>query len=460
MLTKFLSIVGIMYPFSHIISETCHMTPPDFVQVFRQSSPYFNAHRDSTVVIYLDGTPLQHGDAALPLIQDLALLQSLDVRIVLVAGARPFIDAELHAQGLEWHYHNGLRITRKEHLSGVAQAVGQMRVELESWFSSAKAKQSYAVRPLFISSGNWVMAKPLGIIDGIDFQHTGAVRRIEIEPIKGVLDMGHIALLTSQAYSMTGDIFNLSSMDVAIEAAIALEADKLIWLVDPEHLTAARLAFPTELSANDMPDLLSRSNLPEGTQKLLCDSYRAAQEVDRVHLLDRTRDGALLLELFTLDGVGIMINQNDYDVVRQASIDDIGGILSLLEPLEAGGSLVKRPREQLEMEIDYFTLLERDGTIIGCAALYPYTDSAAAELAAFAIDAQYRRGGRGSKLLAEIEKRARATGIKKLFLLTTQTMHWFIRHGFAQADISALPSQRAQMYNFQRRSAVFTKELA
>jgi amino-acid N-acetyltransferase len=436
------------------------MTPPDFVQVFRQSSPYFNAHRDSTVVIYLDGTALQHGDAALPLIQDLALLQSLDVRIVLVAGARPFIDAELHSQGLDWHYHNGLRITRKEHLSSVAQAVGQMRIELESWFSSAQAKQSYAVRPLFISSGNWVMAKPLGIIDGIDFQHTGAVRRIETDPIKGVLDMGHIALLSSQAYSITGDIFNLSSMDVAIEAAIALEADKLIWLVDSEHLLAARAALPTELSANEMPALLSKASLPNDTRKLLTNSHRAAQHVDRVHLLDRNQDGALLLELFTLDGVGIMINQNDYDVVRQATIEDIGGILSLLEPLETGGSLVKRPREQLEMEIGYFTVLERDGTIIGCAALYPYTGNHSAELAAFAIDANYRRGGRGAKLLTEIEKRARNLGIHKLFLLTTQTMHWFIRHGFVQADVSALPSQRAQMYNFQRRSAVFTKELA
>jgi amino-acid N-acetyltransferase len=147
-------------------------------------------------------------------------------------------------------------------------------------------------------------------------------------------------------------------------------------------------------------------------------------------------------------------------MVRQATIEDIGGILSLLDPLEASGALVKRPREQLEMEIDYFTVLERDGTIIGCAALYPYADNAAAELAAFAIDAHYRRGGRGAKLLAEIEKRARQRGIKTLFLLTTQTMHWFIRHGFVQADISALPNQRAQLYNFQRRSAVFTKDLA
>jgi amino-acid N-acetyltransferase len=443
-----------------VFCEIPIMTPPDFVQVFRQSSPYFNAHRDSTVVIYLDGSALQHGDGALPLIQDLALLQSLDVRIVLVAGARPFIDSEMQAQGLDWQSHRGLRITRKEHLPAVAQAVGQMRIELESWFSSAQAKQSYAVRPLFISSGNWVMAKPLGIIDGIDFQHTGAVRRIEIDPIKGVLDMGHIALLTSQAYSITGDTFNLSSMEVAIEAAIALEADKLIWLVDAEHLNSARAALPTELSANDMPSLLAKAILPDNTRQLLLDSYRAAQHVDRVHLLDRTEDGALLRELFTLDGVGIMINQNDYDVVRQATIEDIGGILSLLEPLETGGSLVKRPREQLEMEIDYFTILERDGTIIGCAALYPYTDNHAAELAAFAIDANYRRGGRGSKLLNEVEKRARIAGIHTLFLLTTQTMHWFIRHGFSQADITALPNQRAQLYNFQRRSAVFTKELA
>jgi amino-acid N-acetyltransferase len=439
------------------------MLPPSdsikFVQAFRQSSPYFNAHRDTTVVIYLDGAALQNGDAALPLIQDLALLQSLDVRIVLVAGARPFIDAELAAQGFECQYHQGLRITRKEHLPAVAQAVGQMRVEIESWFSSGQAKQSYAVRPLFVSSGNWVMAKPLGIIDGIDFHHTGTVRRIETDPIEAVLNMGHIVLLTSQAYSITGDIFNLSSIDLAVEAAIALQADKLLWLTDPEHLAAARAALPTELSANDMPTLLAQAELPEATRSLLDASLKAAREVDRVHLLDRTLDGALLLELFTRDGVGIMINQNDYDVVRQASIDDIGGILSLLEPLENSGALVKRPREQLEMEIDHFSVLERDGAIIGCAALYPYPQNNSAELAAFAIDDAYRRGGRGAKLLTYIERRAKQQGIQSLFLLTTQTMHWFIRHGFVQTDISNLPQARAQLYNFQRRSAVFSKVL-
>lgn len=435
------------------------MPHTDFVHVFRQSSPYFNAHRDSTVVIYLDGAALLNQDVALPLIQDLALLQSLDVRIVLVAGARAFIDAEVHAQGLNSQFHQGVRITKKEDLAAIAQAVGQMRIELESWFSSAQAKQSYAVRPLFISSGNWVMAKPLGIIDGIDFQHTGAVRRIETEPIQSVLNMGHIALLTSQAYSITGEIFNLSSIELAVEAAIALQADKLLWLAEPEHLQRAREALPSELSANDMPALLAQAELPENTRKLLNASLKAAREVDRVHLLDWTQDGALLHELFTRDGVGIMINQNDYDVIRQAHIDDIGGILSLLEPLESSGALVKRPREQLEMEIEHFSVLERDGMIIGCAALYPYPEEHSAELAAFAIDADYRRGGRGAKLLTHIERRAKQLGVHKLFLLTTQTMHWFIRHGFVQTDISALPQSRAHLYNLQRKSAVFHKVL-
>lgn len=434
------------------------MTPPDFVQVFRQSSPYINAHRDSTVVIYLDGAALQQTNP-LPLIQDLALLQSLDVRIVLVAGARGYIDAELTAQGLNWDHHQGLRVTRPEHLPGVAQAVGQMRIELESWFSSAQAKQSYAIKPLFISSGNWVMARPLGIRDGVDFMHTGSVRRIETDPIRAVLDMGHIALLTSLAYSMTGEIFNLSSQELAVEAAIALEADKLLWLTDPEHLASARALLPSELSANDLPRLLNEAPLPADTRSLLRASQRAARHVDRVHLLDHTRDGALLLELFTRDGVGIMINQNDYDILRQATIDDIGGILSLLEMLESTGALVKRPREQLEMEIDQFTVLERDGTIIGCAALYPYPAEGMAELAAFAISPDYRRGGRGAKLLGEVEKRARLLGIRRLFLLTTQTMHWFIQHGFAASSVDALPATRAQLYNYQRRSAVFIKEL-
>jgi amino-acid N-acetyltransferase len=181
--------------------------------------------------------------------------------------------------------------------------------------------------------------------------------------------------------------------------------------------------------------------------------------VRRVHLINRHLDGALLLELFTREGVGTMVVRHSLDHLRDATIDDVGGVLALISPLEDEGTLVKRGRELLEIEIDRFSVVDHDGMIVGCAALYPYPDAKAAELACLAVHPDYRDAGHGADLLNVIEGKAQARGIERLFVLTTRAAHWFIERGFSEANVDALPADKRALYNWQRRSKVLIKTL-
>ncbi|CAG0910847.1 unnamed protein product [Cyprideis torosa] len=167
----------------------------------------------------------------------------------------------------------------------------------------------------------------------------------------------------------------------------------------------------------------------------------------------------MLVELFSRDGAGLLISNDEYDNLRSACVEDIAGILSVLAPMEASQALVKRSPEQLELDIDAFHVIERDGTIIGCAALYPYPDEHTGELACLAVDPRYHGNGRGDLLLNHIEKMALSAGLKEIFVLSTQTMHWFQERGYVKGDLEDLPLKKASLYNYQRRSKIFTKQL-
>jgi amino-acid N-acetyltransferase len=249
--------------------------------------------------------------------------------------------------------------------------------------------------------------------------------------------------------------------DVAAEAAIALGADKLIFLTEQPDIQAADGALFRELTVSQAESALAmREDLPQDARLYLPAAIKASRAaVRRVHLLSRHVDGALLLELFTHDGIGTMVTHDPLERLRQASIDDVGGILSLIEPLEADGTLVKRARELLEIEIDRFSVLEHDGVVVGCAALYPFPEDSAGELACLAVHSDYRSTGAGDRLLRHIESQARRAGMGRLFVLTTRAAHWFIERGFTEADIAALPRQKQSLYNYSRRSKVFLKPL-
>ncbi|MGD8812653.1 MAG: amino-acid N-acetyltransferase, partial [Thioalkalispiraceae bacterium] len=354
----------------------------EFVHWFRDSSPYINAFRNRTFVITFGGEMLTDAQFS-QLVKDLVLLNSLGVRLVLVHGARPQIEKSLKARKAELKYVNGLRVTDDEALLCVKQAAGQVRVDIEAQLSMGVTNAPGHHAQIRVVSGNFVTAQPLGIRDGVDYCHTGEVRRVDVEAIHNQLDENAIVLLSPIGYSPTGESFNLSAEDVATAAAIQLGADKLIQLINDKGIVDNRKRLLRELTLQEAEALLNKKNkLNDSQQHSLASAIRACrQDVPRSHIIDRHIDGGLLLELFTRNGCGTLVTTDRFEETRQANIDDIGGLLELIQPLENEDILVRRSREKLETEIDHFTVMERDGMIVGCAALYPFIDEHFAELA-------------------------------------------------------------------------------
>ena len=430
-------------------------TDQQFVEWFRSASPYIHRHRGSTVVVYFGGEAL--GSEKFPnLIHDLALLSSLGMRLIVVHGARPQIEDRLELNNVSAHYAKGLRITDLDSLSCVKEAVGATRVEIEALFSTGIVNSPMAGAQIRVASGNFVTARPLGIREGIDFCHTGEVRRIDTEAITRRLDGGEIVLISPVGYSPTGEVFNLSSLDVASSVAVALDADKLVLLTEGEKGVGSDGQLMRQMSQLDVENSLESDG---AVSELLCALTASRHGVQRVHLIDRAISGGLLLELFTRDGVGTLLSAAPFDEVHKATVEDIGGIMELISPLEDAGVLVKRSREKLEIEIEHFTVMERDHAIIACGALYPYPKENLAELACLAVDQEYLNAGRGELLLSELEREVKQLGIEKIFVLTTQTSHWFLEQGFVEAEISELPMERQSLYNLQRNSKVFFKTI-
>lgn len=432
-------------------------TSKDYVKWFRNSAPYINTHRGKTFVLMFGGDAVEHPNFA-HIIHDIALLNSLGVKLVLVHGARPQIEHRCQLRGITPRFHKDLRVTDAGTLECVKDAAGSVRAHIEALLTTGLANSPMHGAQIRVCSGNFVIAKPMGVHDGVDFCNTGEVRRIDTDAINKLLQAGAIVLLSAIGYSPTGEVFNLSYEDVATQAAVSLKADKLIAFDDAQLLdeqgelirfAELRHVRPRLATCSD-PHLL-------GVLQALVQSCEHG--VKRCHLINYTDDGALLQELFTRDGTGTLITEDQYEQIRTAQINDVGGILEIIQPLEAEGKLVKRSREMLEREINYFTVIDRDGMIIACAALYPYPEHGSGEIACVATHADYRGADRGERLLAALETKAASLGLNKVFILTTRTAHWFQEQGFVQAELEQLPTQKQAFYNYQRNSKVFIKHL-
>lgn len=431
----------------------------DYVSWFRNSSPYINAHRNRTFVIMISGEAIEETSFH-HIIHDLALLNTLGIRLVLVHGARPQIASRLSARKMETRFEQHTRITNMDSMESVLDAVGAIRLRIEGLFSMGLANSPMHNASIQVVSGNFVVAKPMGIHDGFDYQHTGEVRRIQTDAINRQLDSGAVVLLSPVGCSPTGELFNLNSEEVASTAAIALKADKILFMGDDAGVQDED-GLIREITPQQAGKLLAKQVINnENTERQLTAACHAASNgVARAHLINFREDGALLRELFTRDGCGTLVTRDSYENTRSAYIEDVGGILELIEPLEEAGILVRRSRERLESEIKRFTIIERDGMTIGCAALYPLDNGQAGELACVAVHPDYRSAQRGKKLLEHIEKRARSQQMKHLYVLTTQAAHWFQEQGFAPVSVDTLPGDRQDAYNYQRNSKVFRKTL-
>jgi amino-acid N-acetyltransferase len=427
---------------------------------FRNSAPYINAHRGKTFVLMFGGEAAQHPNFP-NIIHDIALLNSLGVRLILIHGSRPQIEARLQAAGQESNFHDGVRVTDANALEHVKDAAGSLRAQIEALLSMGLPNSPMLGASIRVCGGNFVTARPIGVVDGIDFQHTGRVRNIDATGIRANLDAGSIVLLSPLGYSPTGEIFNLSLEDIAVHTAAATGADQLLLFGaapgfmdnDGNLVRQCDLRQALELTRNPAAD-------PEQLRLLHTARQGCTAGVARCQIISYAENCALLEELFTHDGSGTLVGNDDYEQARLATIDDVGGILELIEPLEVEGVLVKRSRELLETEISHFRILERDGRIIACAALYPYQESSCGEIACIVTHPDYRGSQRGERLLSELVTDATRLGLQQVFVLTTQTAHWFLEQGFVETQLSQLPEQKQSLYNLQRNSKVLIKPLS
>ena len=431
-----------------------------FVAWVRAAAPFIHAFRGKTFVLGFGGE-VAAGQLAQKLAYDCNLLAALGVRLVLVHGARPQIEAELARRGLTPRYHNGLRVTDAAALECVKAAVAVTRIEMEALLSQGLPNTPMAGSFMRVTGGNFLTAKPVGVVDGIDHGFTGAVRKVIAEEIVADLDQQNVVLMSSLGVSPAGEIFNMSMEAVAEAVAIALQAEKLIYLCDAPGLLGEDGQLVESVTADEAQSKLETGEgLTEDLHLFLPCAIRAVRKgVGRAHLIDRDKDGGLLLEFFTPQGVGTVLTRDPLFRLREATVEDIGALASVIAPMEADGTLVRRSRERLEAEVERFTVVEYDGVLVGCAALYPFIDERAAEMACVAVVPEHRRAGLGEMLLKRIESRSRAIGVERLFVLTTRTSDWFRERGFREAPPEELPRQKREMYDVSRRSKVFMKSL-
>src|SRR3979490_2569595 len=375
--------------------------PTQFVSWVRSVAPYFHAFRGKTFVLAFGGEIFAER-RFVELAHDISLLHSTGIRVVLVHGSRPQIEEQLKRRKVRSRYAKGLRITDPVALECVKEAVGLLRVEIDALLSLGLPNSPMAGGAINTVSGNFIPAQPRGVHDGIDFQYTGTVRKVDAQAISGCLDTGNIAIVSPVGYSPTGEVFNLTMGDVAVATATELHAEKLVFFSDaPVEDEKGELL--SELTAQEAAELLARGNrLSADTRLYLAHAVEAVRgSVQRAHVITRKLPGAVLIELFTHGGSGPRIPADKGVKLRPAAIDDAGGILKLIEPLEEDGTLVRRGRELLEREIGCFSVIEHDGVIVGCAALHPFPAARPGALACLAVRPDHRDARHGDSLLGQ-----------------------------------------------------------
>jgi amino-acid N-acetyltransferase len=453
-------------PCGTIAPDMSLVFPHTFVPWFRAVAPHIHAYRGKTFVVAMAGELIAAGKLN-ALVQDLAILHAIGIKLALVHGFRPQVTEQLAAKGHTSRFSHGVRITDPPALDAAQEAAGQLRFEIEAAFSQGLPNTPMANATVRVVSGNFLTARPIGIVDGIDFMQSGLVRRVDGAAIRRAIDTGALVLLSPFGFSPTGEAFNLTMEDVATATAIALQADKLLFLTEVPGIRELAedpdSPIDTELALADARRLLSAlpaPGQPTDTAFYLQHCVRACEGgVERSHILPFAVDGALLMEVFTHDGIGTMVVDEKLESLREATADDVPGILQLIEPFERDGTLVRRQRTEIERDVANYTVIEHDGVIFGCVALYPYPEARTGEMAALTVSPQVQGQGDGERMLKRIEQRARAAGLDSIFVLTTRTMHWFIKRGFVQVDPDWLPEARKRKYNWDRRSLVLVKKL-
>lgn len=399
---------------------------------FRASTPYIRAHQGRTFVVML-GADALHSENAVNIVHDLALLHVLGVRLVVVHGADVEADGPVHP----------------ERLAEIQAFVALARSKLESLFTTGIPLSRLRDRHIPLASGNFVTARPIGIVDGVDQLAAGTVRRVQVGVIRDLLAADSVVLISPVGYGVTGAAYALCAEQLAPRIAGDLDADKLI-----VYDAAERIADRSDLTTGELTRVRAAWERGARTARRVDALGEACRRgVPRAHLIGFDEDGVLLRELFTAEGAGTQVSDGDYRVIRRAVPADACALLELMRPLEASGALSSKPPEFIERRIESFFVAELDGALVGCCALFPM-DANTAELACLVGG-----GAVGTRLLEAVEQAAQTSAVGRLFALTTQAVDWFIEHGFAKTSVDALPGDRKGLYNYARNSHILVKDL-
>jgi amino-acid N-acetyltransferase len=435
------------------------------VELIREAFHYQSRFEGSTMVFKIDFPVTE--DPAFPfLVKDLALLAQTGFRVLIVPGAKEWIDSVLAEYGIVSLYRLSHRITA---------AASIPFVEMAAFHVAARFMTGLAGSRVDAVIGNFVRARGVGVVEGTDMEHTGAVDKILTDSLTRALDQGMVPILPCIGYSPAGKPYNVASDEIALAAAEALGAVKLFFVSLGAGLRAGDYKLPEGIELGEdgrvvrltpvEAEAVLRANAAGaagGPSDRALEELRLALKasragVERIHIVNGREDGAILRELFSNLGSGVMLYSDEYEAIRPLRSRDIPVILRLMDPLVRQGILVKRGAEQILEKRDDFAVFEIDGSVHGCGALHEWGGQG--EIAAIATDPLYADMGMGRRLVGYLISQARKKGLSRVFVLTTHTQDWFELLGFKEAGVESLPESRRRVYDHSRRSKVFTLDL-
>jgi len=420
------------------------------VSTIRQTFGYMQKYKNSVFVIKTDGRLIC--DPLFPLlIRDVALLHDLGIKIVLVPGTRTRINGILNSFGIATEEYKGIRISTEEAIPFIKMATFDVANQVMTMLAENNTNAVI---------GNWVRARGIGVIDGVDFQSSGFVDKIDVESIRNVLDNNMIPIFPNIGWSLSGKPYNISSHELALKISVAMQAEKMFFITDFGGISING-SLISQLTTKEAKQLLAKTPANENDEnlELLNLSYEAVKSgVKRVHIVGGHCDGTLLKEIFCNIGQGTMIYSNEFDSIRKLTYSDIPEILRITRPLVEKGILIERTSKDIEDLIGEFYGYEVDGILHAVAALHVYDDNSA-EICSVAVDGVYSGMGIGKKIVSFLISQAKLQGRNRCLLLTTQTSDWFEELGFVETGVENLPKVKRDKYDKKRKSRIMVLNL-
>jgi amino-acid N-acetyltransferase len=429
------------------------------VELIRQVFEYVHLFKGKNIVIKVDGSVMNHPFLPL-LVKDLVLLHRQGIQILLVPGAKERIDEVLQRYNLPWESVGGVRISTPEAIPFIKMAAFDVSNRLMTLLAENNASAII---------GNWVRARSLGVIRGIDYQDTGTVEKINVELVRKALADGLIPIFPNIGWSSSGKPYNISSNELAYLLAKTLRAEKLFYISRhtgvsvtvyelPEGVPVSSEGVATHLSvdqAREFLNLNAKKREDDLIELIRLGCQACSEGVARVHVVNGEDEGVILKEIFSSRGCGTMIYTNEHENIRGMLLSDVPELLRLMGPYVEEEILLPRTEQDLANQQDHFFVYEVDGIIHACGAMIPSAEERGrGEIAAITVDRTYKGFGIGRRILSYLVDRARSTGIKHLYVLTTQTADWFLQFGFQEGGVQDLPEDKRRDYNRLRNSRI------